>query len=355
MLSVILGYAELALSKISPDQDLHNDLNEIRQAAKRSADITRQLLAFARKQTIIPVVLDLNRTVESMLKMLRRLIGEEIDLIWLPADGLCSIKMDAGQVDQILANLCVNARDAIDGVGKITIATGNAEFEEDYCVDHFGFVAGNYVFLAISDDGCGMTKETIEQIFEPFFTTKGLGQGTGLGLSTVYGIVKQNNGFINVYSEPGMGTTFRIYLSSYADLAVEGQSERTVELSRGGGETVLVVEDEPALLKLAKTMLEKSGYRVLTAAKPGEAISLAERHAKEIRLAIIDVIMPEMNGMDLAKRLHSLSSGINILFMSGYTADVIAKGGVLDGGVNFIQKPYSMKDLAKKVKEALAA
>ncbi len=353
MLSVILGYAELALAKVDPAQPLHADLEEIIKAAIRSADITRQLLAFARKQTIIPVVLDLNETVESMLKMLRRLIGEDIDLAWLPEAGLCPVKMDPVQIDQILANLCVNARDAIADVGKITIETGNAVFDETYCADHFGFVAGEYVLLAVSDDGCGMDKETLDQIFEPFFTSKGVGQGTGLGLSTVYGIVKQNNGFINVYSEPGKGTTFRIYLPRYAGQAVDTPREKAAEIPLSRGETVLVVEDEPALLKMGKMMLEKLGYRVLAAGTPGEAIRLAEEHAGEIQLLITDVVMPEMNGRDLAERMQSLYPGMKILFMSGYTADVIAHRGVLDEGVNFIQKPFSMKDLAVKVREAL--
>ena len=225
MLSVILGYAELALGKVDPAQPLHADLEEILKAAERSADITRQLLAFARKQTIAPKVLDLNETVEGMLKMLRRLIGEDIDLAWLPGAGLWPVKMDPAQIDQILANLCVNARDAIADVGKVTIETGNAVFDEAYCADHAGFVPGEYVLLAVSDDGCGMDKETLDQIFEPFFTTKEVGKGTGLGLATVYGIVKQNNGFINVYSEPGKGTTFKIYLPRHAGQAVDTQQE----------------------------------------------------------------------------------------------------------------------------------
>ena len=311
------------------------------------------MLAFARKQTIIPVVLDLNQNVESMLKMLRRLIGEDIDLAWLPEAGLCPVKMDPVQVDQILANLCVNARDAIADVGKVTIETGNAVFDETYCADHAGFVAGEYVLLAVSDDGCGMDKEILDQIFEPFFTSKGVGQGTGLGLSTVYGIVKQNNGFINVYSEPGKGTTFRIYLPRYAGQAVDTQRERAAEIPLSHGETVLVVEDEPALLTMAKMMLEKLGYRVLAAGTPGEAIGLAEEHASEIHLLITDVVMPEMNGRDLAERLQSLYPGMKILFMSGYTANVIAHRGVLDEGMNFIQKPFSMKDIATKVGEVL--
>ncbi len=353
MLSVILVYSELALNKMNPSEPLYNDLQEIFKAAERSKDITRQLLTFARKQTIIPVVLDLNRNVESMLKMLRRLIGEDIDLVWRPEIGMYPIKMDPVQVDQILANLCINSRDAIAGVGKVTIETGSAVFDETYCADHAGFVAGNYVLLAVSDDGCGMDKETLALIFEPFFTSKGIGQGTGLGLSTVYGIVKQNNGFINVYSEPGKGTTFRIYLPRYAGQTIDTPRERTAEIACSRGETVMVVEDEPALLKMSKRILEELGYRVLAADTPGKAIELTEEHASEINLIITDVVMPEMNGRDLVERFQSLYPSIKILFMSGYTADVIAHRGVLSEGVNFIQKPYSIKDLAVKVRKAL--
>jgi PAS domain S-box-containing protein len=353
MLNVILGYTELALNQVDPAQPLHADLEEIYKAAIRSTDITRQLLAFARKQTIIPVVLDLNQNVESMLKMLRRLIGEGINLAWLPEVGLYPVNMDPVQVGQILANLCVNARDAIADVGKVTIETGNAVFDETYCAQHAGFVAGEYVLLAVSDDGCGMDKETLDQIFKPFFTSKGVGQGTGLGLSTVYGIVKQNNGFINVYSETGKGTTFRIYLPRYAGQAVDTHRERAAEIPLSRGETVLVVEDEPANLTMAKIMLKELGYRVLAAGTPGEAIDLAEKHSSEIHLLITDVVMPEMNGWDLAERLQSLYPSMKILFMSGYTANVIVHRGVLDKGVNFIQKPFSMKDLAVKVRRAV--
>jgi two-component system cell cycle sensor histidine kinase/response regulator CckA len=352
MLGVILGYAELALCQVDPAQPLHADLEEILKAANRSTDITRQLLAFDRKQTIIPVVLDLNQTVESMLKMLRRLIGEDIDLAWLPEVGVCPINMDPVQVDQILVNLCVNARDAIADVGKVAIETGNAVFDETYCADHAGFVAGEYVLLAVSDDGCGIDKEILDRIFEPFFTSKGVGQGTGLGLFTVYGIVKQNNGFINVYSEPGKGTTFRIYLPRYAGQAVVTQREKAAEIPLSLGETVLVVEDEAANLQMDKIMLERLGYRVLAAGTPDEAIGLAEKHSSEIHLLITDVVMPEMNGWDLAERLQSLYPSMKILFMSGYTAKVIAHR-VLDEGVNFIQKPFSMKDLAVKMRDAV--
>ena len=352
MLTVILGNAELALHK-ETSAPLRANLEKIVVAAQHATGITRQLLAFARKQTIKPVVLDLNQAVGSTLKMLRHLIGEDVDLAWLPELGLASIKIDPVQVEQILANLCVNARDAIADVGKITIETGTVVFDEIYCACNAGFRVGKYVLLAVSDNGCGMDKETIDKIFDPFFTSKDVGQGTGLGLSTVYGIVKQNNGFINVYSEPGKGTTFKVYLPGNADQAVFTQRESSAEGPLCHGETVLVVEDQPAILNTAKAMLEKLGYRVLAAGTPGEAIGLATEHAGEIRLMIIDVVMPEMNGRELSGRLQSLYPSMKVLFMSGYTADVIAHRGVLDEGMNFIQKPFSMSELSIKVQEAL--
>ena len=354
MLGIILGYAELALDKVDPGQSLHSNLEEIRKAANRSADLTRQLLAFARKQVIAPSVLDLNETVEGMLNMLRRLIGEDIDLAWLPGAGLWPVKVDPSQIDQILANLCVNARDAIAGEGKVTVETENVAFDAAYCAAHVGFITGEYVLLAVSDNGCGMDKEMLAHIFEPFFTTKGVGQGTGLGLSTVYGAVKQNNGFLNVYSEPGQGTTCKIYLPRHVGKDEQIQKkEGPAEPIRHGYETILLVEDEPELLEMIKLMLEMQGYAVLAASAPGEAIRLAEVHSGEIHLLMTDVIMPEMNGRDLARNLQSLYPKIRRLFMSGYTANVIAHHGILDPGVNFIQKPFSIKDLAAKVRKAL--
>lgn len=354
MLTVILGHAELALRTVNPAQALHAHLEEIIKAAQRSTQITRQLLGFARKQTIAPVVLDLNQAVESMLKMLRRLIGENINLAWLPAAGLCPIKIDPVQIDQILANLCVNARDTIADVGKITIETRNASFDEAYCAQHSGYVAGNYVLLAVSDDGCGMDRALLDKIFEPFFTSKGVGEGTGLGLSTVYGIIKQNNGFINVYSEPGNGTTFRIYLPRHTEQTDDAHQQEVIEeITLGCGETVLVVEDEPGILKLCALMLDQLGYKVLAAGSPGEAIKLAEEHTSEIDLLITDVVMPEMNGRDLAERMNSLHPNMKKLFMSGYTANVITQRAVLDVDIHFIQKPFSIQLLAASVREAL--
>jgi two-component system, cell cycle sensor histidine kinase and response regulator CckA len=353
MLSVILGYTELALRKMEPGSPFRGDLEEVRKAALRSADITRQLLAFARKQTIAPEVLDLNGTVEGMLKMLRRLIGEDIDLAWMPGANVWRVRMDPSQVDQILANLCVNARDAIADVGKITIGTGSITFDEADCVGHPGLVPGEYALLAVSDDGCGMERETLDKIFEPFFTTKGVGEGTGLGLATVYGIVKQNNGFINVYSEPGNGTTFRVYLPRFADQTVETKKETLAEMPQGRGETVLLVEDDPSVLGLTENLLGGLGYVVLTAGRPGEAIKLAKQHSGEIHLLMTDVVMPEMNGQELAERLRTTRRSMKCLFMSGYTANVIVHRGVLNEGVKFIQKPFPLRKLADKVRGAL--
>ena len=263
MLGVILGFTELAIMKLPADDPVQMYLDEVRTAAQRSADITRQLLAFARKQIIAPQVLDLNDTIASMLKMLSRLIGEDIDLLWKPAKDLWPVKMDPAQIDQVLANLMVNARDAIAGVGKITIETGKVEFDEHYCEAHVGFVPGRYVLLAVSDDGCGMDKETLARLFEPFFTTKEVGKGTGLGLATIYGIVKQNNGFINVYSEPGQGTTFKIYLPRQEPQEAATEPPRKPAEVPTGTETVLLVEDEKSLLKFARMLLEELGYTVL--------------------------------------------------------------------------------------------
>jgi PAS domain S-box-containing protein len=353
MLCVILGYAELGLGKVDSDHPLHADLKEIVKAAKYSAGITQQLLAFARKQTIVPVPLDLNRTVARMIEMLRRLIGEDIELVWLPEAGLGSIEMDPVQVDQILVNLAINARDAILDIGTIAIETGSATFDEADCLGHAGFVPGDYLMLAIGDDGCGMGKETLDKIFEPFFTSKELGEGTGLGLATVYGIVQQNNGFIDVSSEPGKGTTFRIYLPRYADPIVDSQLKQALEIPMGRGETVLLVEDESGILEVAKTMLEKLGYRVLAASTPQEALTLAEEYSNGIQLLITDIVMPEMNGRKLAERLYSLYPDMKKLFMSGYTADVIANRGVLEEGMNFLQKPFLFETFAAKVRGAL--
>jgi PAS domain S-box-containing protein len=353
MLGVILGHAELAMSGMDRSQRIFDRLQQIHKAAERSADLTRQLLAFARKQTVFPRVLDLNETVEGMLKMLRRLIGEDIDLVWLPGKNLKPVWVDPSQIDQILANLCVNARDAIGDRGKVTIETGNVVFDEAGCARHAGSVPGDYVMLAVSDDGCGIDREIQDQLFDPFFTTKEMGKGTGLGLATVYGIVKQNEGYIDVCSETGRGSTFRIYLPRFQGKAQQLREDESTETTAPGHETILLVEDEAAVLDMCRIMLESLGYRVLPAATPGEAMRVAREHAGEIHLLMTDVVMPEMNGRDLAKNILTLYPNIKRLFMSGYTADVIAHRGILDEGVHLIQKPFNMKKLAAMLREVI--
>ncbi|MGM0611802.1 MAG: PAS domain S-box protein [Thermodesulfobacteriota bacterium] len=354
-LSIINGYAELTLEMLEPEEPAFENLREIYSAGKRSANIVRQLLAFARQQTISPVRLDLNDTISNMLKMLQRLIGENIDLVWHPGTNLWQIKIDPSQIDQIMANLAVNARDAIEDIGRLIIETKNVVVDEDHCRQYSYFVPGRYVILAVSDTGCGMEKEVQDNLFEPFFTTKGVGMGTGLGMSTIYGIVKQNKGFINVYSEPGQGTTFKIYLPP--DEEKESDSSQHLKESAKqmptGSETVLLVEDEPAILKMGRGLLEKLGYTVVTAEKPDDALRFAEEYEGKIHLLITDVIMPEMNGCDLAAKLSECSPGLKSIYMSGYTADVIAHHGVLEKGVHFIQKPFSIQDLAVKVRKAI--
>ena len=350
-LSVILGCTYLAFTESDPAK-LKELLEEIRKAAEQSADLTRQLLAFARKQTISPKVLDLNETVSGMLKMLNRLIGENINLTWQPAQNLWLLKFDPSQVDQILANLCVNARDSVSKDGKITIETGNSVIDDDFCACHTDALPGNYVRLVVSDNGCGMDNETLNRIFEPFFTTKETGKGTGLGLATVFGVVKQNNGFITVNSQPGSGTTFSIYLPQYSGTSALSEKGPTLT-ALPGTETILLVEDELAILNMTAMILIKLGYIVLRANTATEAIRLASEHSGEINLLITDVIMPEINGKELAQTLQTQNPQLKCLFMSGYTADIISQHGVIDEEVFFIQKPYSLPDLANKVREVL--
>ncbi len=353
MLGVIIGRAEMALEQDAASDKLQRNLKEILKAGLRSADLTRQLLAFARKQTANPKILDLNDTISGTLKMLRRLIGEDIDLFWVPELDLWKVKIDPSQMDQILANLVVNARDAISGVGAITLRTENVVIDDSDRVETPEFIPGEYVLLTMGDTGVGMSEEVRENIFEPFFTTKELGKGTGLGLSTVYGIVKQNDGFIYVASELGKGATFRIYLPRFEAEASQDSPEKTAGKPPTGTETILVVEDDEAILNLSKTILEHLGYTVLTAQTPVQAINLVREHAGELHLLITDVVMPEMNGRVLAEQLSALRQNLKCLYMSGYTADVIAHRGILDEGVNFIQKPFGSDDLAARVRQVL--
>ncbi len=354
MLSVITGYSELIIESISPEDQIYEDMQEIYEAAKHSAEITQQLLAFARKQTVSPRVTDLNNTIEKILKMIRRLIGEDIELLWIPRENLWPVKIDPTQINQIMANLCVNARDSISNVGKITIETETCTFDDDYCNSHSDCKKGSYVMIAVSDNGCGMDDRTVDMVFEPFFTTKKSGKGTGLGLATVYGIVKQNNGFINIYSEPEHGTTIKIYIPRHIE---DIESEKSIlqgrSISMGDSETILVVEDEPATLRLTARMLNELNYSTILSGSPIAAIEKARENTDKISLLVTDVVMPEMNGKQLAQALRDIHPKIKVLYMSGYTANVIAHRGILDEGIHFLPKPFTKKDLADKVHQII--
>lgn len=350
MLQVILGHVEVGLGLGPASEPLQKDLLEIRKAAERSADLTRQLLAFARKQPAAPRILDLNDTVSGMLKMLRRLIGEDIHLIWKPGADLWPVRIDPIQVDQILANLSVNARDAIKGVGSLTIETRNVFLDQADLTS--GAATGEYVLLSISDTGSGMDKETLDHVFEPFFTTKDIGKGTGLGLATVYGIVTQNEGLANVTSGPGEGTRIDIYLPRVQTEAASELEEKDRE-PEPGSETVLLVEDEEMILSLGEAILERFGYKVLACRNPDEALKIAADYEGPIHLLLTDVVMPQMNGRDLKNRIEAARPGIKFVFMSGYTADVIANRGVIEEGVYFLQKPFTVRSLALKVRDVL--
>lgn len=345
--------AELCRDSLPDDHKIRPQLEEIVTDVQRSASITRQLLTFARKQAISPVVLNLNDHVERMLKLLRRLIGENIELIWHPGTQEASVKMDPSQVDQILANLAINSRDAIEEIGTLTVETDHISLDEIDCINRIGAKPGDYIMLVVSDSGCGMDQETKERIFEPFFTTKEPGKGTGLGLSTVYGIVQQNHGFVNVYSEPGKGTTFRIYFPWCDDNTTENYLANTkVEIS-AGSETILLVEDEKSVRVTTGLLLQSLGYKVITASEPKEALNLIEKLSEPVHLLITDVIMPGMSGRDLAKKLSKKYPDLPCLYISGYTADVIMHNGVLDEGIQFLSKPFTRYDLAQKVLEVL--
>ena len=351
VLQVIQGYTELARGELPAGSSAQPYLVEVQEAAERSASITRQLLAFARQQTIAPKALDLNQAVDGTLQMLGRLLGENLDLAWMPARGSLPVFMDTSQLDQILTNLCVNARDAIDDVGKVTIETQAARFDEAYCRLHEGFQPGDYCLLAVSDDGCGFDREVMANLFDPFFTTKK--EGTGLGLATVYGIVRQNRGFINVYSEPGEGTTFRIYLPRHGEEAQEEVVPDKPIVRSTGGETILVVEDDPSILPLLERILQRQGYEVLAADSPVKARELAAMRQGEIQLLLTDVVLPDTNGRELASQLSKDQPNLMVLFMSGYTSNVIAHRGVLDDDVCFIQKPFESRELSEKVRGLL--
>lgn len=354
MIMVILGNAEIALDEIDTTHPVHESLMEILSSAKRSADLTRQLLAFARKQTISPRPLELNELVAGMFKMLERLIGENIELAWKPGSELWNVNMDPTQIEQILVNLSVNARDAVGGVGRVSIETANVHVDlSDF---HYlpNIIPGDYVMLTVRDSGRGIDKENLPHLFEPFFTTKEIGQGTGLGLATVHGIISQNQGFIDVDSEPGQGTTFRIYLPRFTGDQRATENIQNKKPARGN-ETILLVEDEVPILTLGKSILEKYGYTVLAAKNPKTALEMLSTYKHPIHLLITDVIMPGMNGKTLSEIISEKRPGLRTLFMSGYTADVIAHHGVLEKNIRFLEKPFSVRTLAAKTREVLDA
>lgn len=355
LLMGIMNYAELCRDDIAIDHPSRKWLDEITHEAERSARLTQQLLAFARKQTVTPAVISLNGSIGRMLTMLQRLIGEDIDLVWRPGVELGSVKIDVGQLDQILTNLCVNARDAISGVGKLTIETKNMSINEGFCAKHAEAVPGDYVLMAVSDNGHGMDVETLGHAFEPFFTTKSVGEGTGLGLATVYGIVRQNDGFVNVHSEPGHGTTFRIYLPRVDESVVQVEDGDEPVRDPAGKETLLLVEDERSIRETLGMLLERLGYTVLSAEDPEISLRVASEHPGPIDLLITDIVMPGMSGRELAERLLESQPSMKVLYMSGYTAEVIAHRGILDTGVHFLSKPVSSDDLAQTVRQLLDA
>jgi PAS domain S-box-containing protein len=354
LLMVISGYSEFLLERLGPDLRLRGPAQEISSATQRATSLTRQLLAFSRKQMLAPKVLDLNEVVAENLKMLTRMIGEDIDLVMVPGAALGAVRADPGQIDQVIMNLAVNARDAMPQGGKLTIETANVSLDENFTRTHAPLTPGDYIMLAISDTGVGMDGDTQSRIFEPFFTTKG-SKGTGFGLSTVYGIVKQSGGFIFVDSQPHRGTAFRIYFPRVDGREDVAPVQDAVSLPRAerGQETILLVEDETNLRRLARQYLETQGYKILEAEDGAAALQIVDGHKGAIDLLLTDVIMPGMNGRELATQVGKLLPDVRVLYMSGYTEDAIGHDGTLDAGINLLQKPFSLPALKDRVRELL--
>jgi two-component system cell cycle sensor histidine kinase/response regulator CckA len=355
LLTVIMGYNQILTDGVPAAGRLMNATVQIRTASERAEEITRQLLAFSRKQVLQPRVIDLNDVMMNIDTMLRRLIGEDIEVLTVPGRDLGAVKADPGQVEQVIMNLAVNARDAMPRGGKLTLETGNMEVDDSYAREHPPLQPGRYVMLAVSDTGIGMDADTQAHIFEPFFTTKEVGKGTGLGLSTVYGIVKQSGGHIWVYSGPDRGTTFKIYFPR-VDQPVEGiRAEKRPARMRRGTETILLVEDNEQVRQLTSSVLADCGYKVLAAAGPEEGIALCHANHPDIQLLVTDVILPGMNGPQLAEQVTRISPRTRVLYISGYTSDAIAHYGMLDPGLWFLAKPFSVSELVAKVREVLDA
>jgi PAS domain S-box-containing protein len=353
LLTIITGYSELLLGTEALEDDQRNKMEEIKKAGERAALLTRQLLAFSRKQVLAPRVLNLNTVIENLRKMIERLIGEDIEFVTIPCASLGKVKVDPGQVDQIIMNLVVNARDAMPHGGKLTIETSNVEFDEEYARAHMPSVPGHYVMIAVGDTGTGMDPEIQKHIFEPFFTTKETGRGTGLGLATAYGIVKQSGGFIWVYSEVGVGTVFKIYFPRVLD---QDELPAIIQHEPGqlkGTETILVAEDEVALRTLIRETLERSGYKVLLAADGEEAVRFSEQFNEPIHLLIADVVMPHMSGRELAENVTAARPKTEVLYISGYTDDAIIHHGAIGPNIAFLQKPFTPAALARKVRQIL--